>query len=126
MSHVPNDADDLAHLWLLFANAPTRLDAFSDHILPRKEFLGETLIHYYDRKRVKFVRFLEHSALQERDAHCLEIIHPGETHRSIVALSFRQGVLLNIEISRYIASSQRQRRDDAGGIDSWNRSDFRK
>src|SRR5262245_26196675 len=126
MSHVPNDADDLAHLRFLVANAPTRLDAFADDILPRKEFLGETLIHDYDRKRVKFVRFLKHSALQERDAHCLEIIRTGETHRSIVAAPFRQGVLLDIEISRYIASSQRQRRDDAGGIDSWDRSDFRK
>src|SRR5215475_40087 len=126
MSHVPNDADDLTHLGLLIANAPAGLDAFAYDILSREEFLREALIHYDDGERVKLVRFFENSPLQERDAHCLEIIHPGDAHRSIVALSVGQRMLFDIEISRYVTSCERQRHDDAGGIDSWNRSELRK
>src|SRR5215467_13192502 len=126
MSHVPNNADDLTHLRLLIADAPAGLDTFADDILSRKELLREALIHYNDGKRVKLVCFLENSALQKGDAHCLEIIHSGNAHRSIVASSFRQRMFFDVEISRYITSSQRQRHDDAGGIDSWNGAEFRK
>src|SRR5262249_39692561 len=70
MSHVPNNADNLTHLRLFIANAPARLDPFANYILSREKFLNEALIHYNDRKRVKLVRFLENSALQERNAHC--------------------------------------------------------
>ena len=52
---------------------------FADHILSRKKFLGEALIHYDDRKRIKLIRFLENSALQKRDAHRFEIIQPGNS-----------------------------------------------
>src|SRR5262249_50289112 len=117
---------DLAHLRLLSTDAPAGLDAFAYNILAREEFLREALIHYDDRKRIKLIRFFENSALQERDAHCLEIIQPGDAHGSIVPLSFGQRMLFDIEISRYVTSCQRQRHDDAGGIDSWNRSELRK
>src|SRR6476646_6638730 len=69
MFHVPNNANDLTHPGLVIADAPAGLDAFADHVLPGKKFLGETLIHYDDRKRVKLVRLVEDSALQERNAH---------------------------------------------------------
>src|SRR5262252_3545784 len=122
MSHVPNNADDLTHLRLLIADAPAGLDSFPDDILPREKFLSEALIDYHDRKRVKLVRFLENSALQERNAHCLEIIRPGDAHGSIVPLSFRQRMLYHIKVSRYVTSSKWQRHDDAGRIDSGNAS----
>src|SRR5262249_39789046 len=106
--YVPNHADHLTHLVVVIADAPAWLDAFTDHILPWKKFLGETLIHYDDGKRVKLVRFRENSTLQKRDAHGLEIIHPCDARGSIVPLSFRHGVLFDVEISCYITSSQRQ------------------
>src|SRR5947208_3243138 len=97
MFHVPNNADDLTHPGLFIAHAPARLDVFAEHVLPRKKFLGEALIHYDDGKRVKLIRLLEDPALQERDTHRLEIIHSGDTHGSVVPLSFRQRMLSHDE-----------------------------
>ena len=105
MFHVPNDADDLSHLGFLIADAPAGLDAFADNILTGEKFLREMLIHDHDRKRIKLVRFLENSALQQRNAHCLEIIGPDDAHRSIVPLSFRQRMFFDVEICRYVTSS---------------------
>src|ERR1700751_4403321 len=109
MSHVPNNADNFTHPGLVIADAPAGLDAFADYILPRKKFLDEALIHYDDRKRVKLVRFLENSALHERDAHRVEIIQPGDSNRSVISLSFRQWMLFHVEIRCHMTASQRQR-----------------
>src|SRR4030095_9032063 len=121
-----NNADDLTHLGLLIADTPAGLDAFADYILRTKKFLGEALIYYNDWTRVKLVCFLENSALQERDAHCLEIIQPGDANGSVVPLSFRQWMLFDVEISRHMTPSERQRHNDGREIDSWNGSELGK
>ena len=70
MFHVPDNADYLAHPGLVIADAPARLDAFADHILPRKKFLDEASFTIATGQESNFLSFLENSALQERDAHC--------------------------------------------------------
>src|SRR3954469_18573060 len=97
MFHVSDQADDLAHLFAAIVRRKSGLDAFSDHVLTREIFLGETLVHDHDRSRSELIALVENAAGADRNAHGFEVIGRDDANGSGRTLPLWQRMICRVE-----------------------------